>query len=686
MLEQLQKPPVAKTVPYEFEHGGKSFSDPYTWLQDKSDPEVIAYLEAENDYTRLQLSHTEALQEQLYQEMRGRLQEDDSTVPEPRGEYEYYSRLEAGRQYRLFCRKHRASGAEEELLIDENALAKGLAYCRVYVFEPSPDGNFLAYSVDTTGAWVFTLYIKDLRTGELAAGPVGETAWTAAWASDSRTLFYTRFDAAHRADRLFRLPVGDKSGQGTEVFHEPDEAFNLQIRRTRSGEYLFLTSESSAASEVRYLPAGLPLDEFRLIQTRRPWVRYYAAHHGERFLIWTDEEAENFKLMEAPAAAPQRANWREILPHRTDTLIESVAAFERYLVVYERRAGLQQVRISDPDGITNVRYLSYPDPAYMIKTAANPEYRTNRLRFHYSSLVTPESTVDAHLTGGEWEVKKRQEIPSGYDPSQYVSERLFAAAPDGAQVPISLVYRKGFERDGSRPLLLYGYGSYGHSIDPGFNPLRLSLLDRGFTYAIAHIRGGSELGRAWYENGRLMHKKNTFTDFIACAEHLIAQGYTSSERLAIMGRSAGGLLVSAAINMRPDLFKAVVAGVPFTNVITAMLDPDLPLTVIEYEQWGSPHDPQAFEYMLSYSPYENVEAKEYPQIFVKAGLNDLQVPYWDPAKWVAKLRAHKTGSNRLLLLTNMGAGHSGASGRYDHLREDAQEYAFLIDALEVEES
>jgi len=680
MLEEIRNAPRAKTVAYDFEHAGKTYQNPYAWLQNKEDPEVIAYLEAENAYARALLSHTEELQERLFQELRGRIQEDDSTVPERRGEYEYYARYEPGKQYRLFCRRALAPEAPEEIILDENALAEGRQYTRVFGFEPSPDNRYLAYSVDTTGALVFTLYVKDLQTGEIVAGPVPDTGWSIAWAGDSRTLFYTRFDASHRPDRLYRLKLG-LPGEGELVFQEPDDAFPIYIRRTRSGQYLLLTCESASTSEVYYLPAAAPEGEFHLFRPRKPWVRYYVEHHGQRFLIWTDEEAENFKLLEAPVESPGEENWKPLLPHRPDTLITSVQAFARHLVIFERRGGLQQIRISAPDGLSEVRYVTFPDPVYTFTPSENPEFGTDHLRIQYSSLVTPESTVDIHLDTLGWEVKKVQQIPSGYDPSQYTSERLFAPAPDGAMVPISLVYHKDTPLDGSSPLLLYGYGSYGSSQNPAFKSQRLSLLDRGFIFALAHIRGGSEMGRAWYENGRLMHKKNTFTDFIACAEYLISKGYTNPERLAIMGRSAGGLLVSAVINERPELFKAVVAGVPFTNVITAMLSPELPLTVIEYEQWGNPNDPQAFEYMLSYSPYENVRAQDYPHIFVRAGLNDLQVPYWDPAKWVAKLRATKTDSNRLLLITNMGAGHGGSSGRYDHLREEAEEFAFLIDTL-----
>lgn len=672
--------PTAKTVPHTFEKHGRTFSDPYAWLQDKSDPQVIAYLQAENDYAKEMLRHTEGLQEQLFQEMRGRIQEDDVSAPEQRGEYFYYQRMEAGKQYRIFCRKHGSLEAPEQVLLDENELAQGLEYCKVFVFLPSPDNNLLAYGVDSTGAWVFDLYVKDMRTGELLSGPIPMTAYSAGWASDSRTLFYTTFDDSHRAFKVFRHTVGS----GTEdalAYHEQDESFHLTVRRTRSGGYLLATAHSASTCEVRYLPADQPESAFRPIEPRQHWVEYYAEHHGDHFLIWSNEEAENFKLLKAPVEAPGKANWQEVLPHRPDTLIEDVLAFQDYLAVFERSGGLPQVRLSAPDGQSAVRYIAFPEPVYTAAPGGNPQFETHRLRLSYNSLVTPESAVDYHMDSGEWQVVKVQEIPSGYDPTQYESVRLHTPAPDGAMVPISLVYRKGFKLDGSHPLVLYGYGSYGFSSEPRFDTRRLSLLDRGFAWAIAHIRGGSELGRAWYENGRLMHKLNTFTDFIACGEYLAEQGYTSPERMAILGGSAGGLLVTAVANMRPDLFKAVVALVPFTNVITAMLSPDLPLTVIEWEQWGNPEDPKAFEYMLSYSPYENVGAKDYPHIFAKAGLNDLQVPYWDPAKWVAKMRAHKTGGSKLLFLTNMGAGHAGASGRYDFLKEYAEYYAFLIDTV-----
>jgi oligopeptidase B len=692
MTQNLLSPPVAKVVLHTYQHLDWTLTDDYAWLEDKADPEVIAYLEAENAYSRSALQHTEPLQERLYQEMRGRTPENDCTAPERRGDYFYYSRVCAGQQYRIFCREHASPDASEQILVDENALAEGKFYCRIQVLEPSPDHSLLAYSVDFSGAAIFDLYILDACSGALLDGPIPNTAYTAAWASDSRTLFYTVFDSAHRPHKLLRHTVGAPPGTDTLVHHEADDAFNVIVGRARSGAYVLLTLASQSTSEVRYLPADRPASDLQIIEPRQPWVEYYVEHHGDRFLIRTNVDgAENFKLMEAPVTAPGKEHWRTVIPHRPDTLIEGLAAFRNHLAVYERRDGLTQIRLSGPDGFSNVRYVAFPEPVYTVFTGTrfadiNHEFDTPILRFQYSSLVTPDSTIDYDMDRDQWQVVKQLEIPSGYDPAQYTSERLMASAPDGAQVPISLVYRKGPTRDSHAPLLLEGYGSYGYSNEPDFEVTRLSLLDRGFIYAIAHIRGGSELGRAWYEQGRLMHKKNTFSDFIACAEHLIVQGYTSSEHLAIMGASAGGLLMGAVVNERPELFRAVVARVPFTNVISAMLKPDLPLTVIEYEQWGNPNDPQTFAYMLSYSPYENVQAQAYPHILAKAGLNDLQVPYWDPAKWVARLRACKTDPNRLLLVTNMGAGHGGASGRYELLREVAQISAFLIDALGVKET
>jgi oligopeptidase B len=685
MVEHVLRAPVAKIVPHRFQHLGRMFVDNYAWLENRDDPDVVAYLEAENAFAREGLRHTESLQEHLFWEMRGRIQEDDVSAPQPRGEYFYYWRLQAGQQYRIFCRKRGSLDAPEEVLVDENALAEGHEYCRLQVFQPSPDHRLLAYSVDFTGAYIFDMYVKDLESGQLVAGPIPNTAWTAGWASDNRTLFYTEFDDSHRPYRLLRHRVGDEPGNEALVHEEPDESLHMRVRRTRSGDYLLLTLASQTISEVHFLPAGLPMGHFRVIHPRQHRVEYYVEHHGDRFLILTNDGAENFKVTEAPIASPSKEQWRVLLPEREDVLVEDLSAFRDHLVIYERRGGLRQIRISAPDGLSRVRYVDFPESVYSIGIAENPEFNTRALRFFYSSMVTPMQTVDYDTRTGAWEVKKQQEIPSGYEPSDYVTSRSCAQSPDGTQVPVSLVHRKGLRLDGKNPLLLEGYGAYGTTSEPEFDSRMVSLLERGFVYAIAHIRGGSEMGRAWYEQGRLLNKRNGFDDFIACAERLVGLGYTSPDGMAILGESAGGLVVTAAACQRPDLFKAVVAVVPFTNVISAMLKPALPLTVIEYEQWGHPDDPLAFEYMLSYSPYDNIAAKPFPHMLVKAGLNDLQVPYWDPAKWVAKLRAHKTDKNRLLLVTNMEAGHGGSSGRYEHLREDAQVFAFLIDTLGVRE-
>lgn len=679
MEEPKIKAPVAKTTEHTFEQHGRTFSDPYAWLQNKDDPQVIEYLVAENEYAQASLAHNKDLEEKLFVEMRGRIPEDDMSAPERRGDNYYYTRNVAGKQYGIFCRKSDSVDASEEILLDENILAEGKSYCKVFLFEPSPDQNLLAYGVDTTGARIYDLYIKDLRNGQIISGPIQNVGWSIAWASDNQTLFYTVFDSAHRPYKLFRHRLGTRND--VEIYHEADDAFPIYIRRSRSGDFIFLTSASATTTEVRFLRASEPQSDFAIVQPRQHWMEYYLEHHGDRFLVRTNDQAENYKVMEAPVSSPGKENWRELIPHRADTFVEEVDTFENHLVINERTNGLAQIRISAPDGLSNSYYVQFPEPVYTVRTGANPEFNTSDFRFFYSSMITPESTIDYEMNTKTWRVKKRQEIPSGYDQELYTTERLFSTAPDGTKVPVSLAYRKGLKLDGNNPLVLYGYGSYGFSSDANFDAKRFSLIDRGFIFAIAHVRGGSDLGRRWYEDGRLMNKKNTFNDFIACAEHLIKLGYTQSNKLAIMGASAGGLLVSAVTNMRPDLFKAVVALVPFTNVIVGMLMPDLPLTVIEWEQWGNPSDPTAFDYMLSYSPYENVAARAYPNVYAKAGLNDLQVPYWDPAKWVARLRANKTDQNTLIFVTNMGAGHGGASGRYDYLREVAQYYAFLIDKL-----
>ncbi len=685
MSQTLPTPPIAKRVPFVREHLGHTIVDDYAWLQDPSDPEVIAYLEAENAYARSAMQHTLPLQQQLYDDMRARVAEVDASAPQQHGDYDYYVRYEAGKQYRLFCRKRRTPDAPEELLLDENVLAEGLAYCSVEFFEISPDQNLLAYGVDITGARVTELYVKDLRTGETLVGPIPNVDMEAAWANDNRSLFYATFDNTHRADKLWRLSLGGPPSSDTLVYHETDEAYEISVRRSCSGAYILLNIRSHIGFEVRFVSADTPQDEFRVVEPRTRWLEYDVEHHGDQFIIRTNADgAENFKLVTASPSQPGREHWRELLPHRPDTLIESHYLFKDYLVLFERSGGLQQIRISAPDAVSNAYHIAFPESVYGIEPddgQPGAPFYSSVLRFRYSSLATPVTTVDYDMANRTWTVAKQQQIPCGHDPSRYILERLYATAPDGTRVPMSVIYRADLRNPNGNPTLLEAYGSYGASSDPVYYNEVYALLDRGFVYAIGHIRGGSELGRSWYEQGRLLNKKNTFTDFIACAELLVEQGYTTPKQLGIIGLSAGGLLMSAVANMRPDLFGAIVAKVPYTNVISAMLMPELPLTVIEYAQWGNPYDQTEFDYMCSYSPYDLIEAKEYPPILATGGLNDLQVPYWDPAKWVARLRATKTDQNPVYLLTNMEAGHSGYVGRFDHLREQAEIYAFLIDSL-----
>ncbi len=674
------EPPVARVVSRVVTLHGDIRSDEYHWLRNREDPEVLAHLEAENRYTDDVMRHTEPLQELLYQELRGRIKEADLSVPVRLDQWLYYSRTEAGAQYPIFCRRLDRADAREEILLDQNRLAADHAYFRMGAFEVSPDHRLLAYSVDSTGAESFTIFVKDLATGELLAETIERTSPTAAWANDSRTLFYIVLDEARRPSRLFRHVLGMNPVEDALVHFEPDESFFLDINRTRSRAYLVLDLSSHSTSEVRYVSADRPGDAFLTVEPRRSGVEYGITHHGDRFYIVTNDRAPNFRLVSAPVSDPGRANWSEVLPYRPQVKVDAAEAFSDHLVVWERQDGLRQLRVLElASGAEHL--VTFPEPVYTVRTHENLEFETAIFRFSYTSLVTPNSVVAYGLAARTWTVLKQTEVLGGYDPSCYRSERLFALAADGVRVPVSLVYRLPHERDGRRPLLLQGYGSYGYSFDPAFSSNLLSLIDRGFVVAIAHVRGGEEMGRSWYENGKLLHKRNTFTDFIAAAEHLVAEGYTSADRLAITGGSAGGLLMGAVTNLRPDLFQAVVAEVPFVDVVNTMLDATLPLTVIEYDEWGNPNEAEFYHSIRGYSPYENIAATDYPNILVTAGLNDPRVAYWEPAKWTARLRARKTDGNRLILRTNMGAGHGGASGRYDYLREVAFKYAFLLDVI-----
>jgi oligopeptidase B len=679
------RPPVARVVPRADTTLGDVRVDNYFWLRDdkRQDTAVINYLEAENRYTQAMMRHTEALQERLFQEMRGRIKETDLSVPERIGEYYYYSRTEAGKQYPIYARKRGSLTAPEEVMLDLNQMAEGTRYFSLGASQVSPDGRLLAFATDTTGAERYTLMVKDLSTGRILPDRVARVNGNVEWAADNRTLFYAVGDAANRSYRVMRHVLGADAATDAVIAEEPDDLFSIYVGKTKDRKFLLIRTGSFDVSEIRYLPADQPMGTFRVIRPKTPNVLYGVEHHGDRFLITTNEGAPNFKLMSAPDTDPRRENWRELVPASDSVLLDGIDVFRDYLVLYQRQNALRKIRVL-PFAGGQPYEVDFPEAIYTFRGAANPEFDSRVLRFTYTSLVTPSAVYDFDMATRTRELKKATEVP-GYDPQLYATERTWARAPDGTLVPVSLVYKKPLARDGSRPLLLYAYGSYGFSTDPAFSSGIVSLLDRGVVYAIAHIRGGQEMGRHWYDQGKLLNKKNTFTDFIAVAEHLVAQRYTRSDRLAIRGGSAGGLLMGAVINMRPELFKAVVADVPFVDVINTMLDASIPLTTGEWLQWGDPRKAEFYGYMKSYSPYDNVRATNYPAMLVTAGLNDPRVAYWEPAKWVALLRATKTDSNPLLLRTNMGAGHSGASGRYDAIRENAVRYAFILDQLGIKQ-
>jgi len=671
-------PPIAKVVPKDITVHEDTRVDPYFWLRDRKDPDTIAYLEAENQYTSAQMKDTEGLQQKLYGEMLGRIKQTDLSVPLKHDDYFYYTRSEEGRQYAIQCRKHGTPEAPEEILLDGNVLAEGRKYFRVGNFSVSPNHRLLAYSVDFEGDEAYTIRVKDLVTGELLADQIANTYYSLEWANDNATFFYTVLDSALRPHKIFRHTLG--VAEDPLVYHETDERFTVALAKTRSRAYIFIDINSPVTSEVRYLSTDQPNAEFRVLLPRVHEIEYDVTHHGDSFFIRINDTAKTFRVVEATIQDPSKANWSEVIPGREGITVESVTAFEDYLVTEQRDRGLVQIHIrSFRTGGEHA--IDFGEPVYSARVGANAEYRTRLLRFNYTSLVTPASVFDYDMETRERQLMKRQDVLGGYDPALYQSERIYATAPDSVQVPISLVYKKGFLRDGSAPMLLYGYGSYGISIDATFASDRLSLLDRGFVFAIAHIRGGGDMGKPWHEDGRMLKKKNTFTDFIACAERLTAEKYSSADQLAIMGGSAGGLLMGAVINMRPDLFAAVVAMVPFVDSLNTALDASLPLTVGEYEEFGNPNIKEFYDYMKSYAPYENVAAQAYPAILITAGLNDPRVSYWEAAKWAAKLRACKTDDHLLLLKTNLGSGHFGPSGRYEHLRETALHYAFILHVL-----
>lgn len=680
-VAQSPVPPVARLVPRADTTLGDVRIDNYYWIRDdaRKNPDVIAYLDAENVYTEAVMKPLGGLEQKLYEEMKGRIRETDLSVPERVGDYYYYTRTEAGKQYPILARKKGSLSAVEEVMLDENVTAGNAKYFRVGTSRVSPNDRLLAFTVDTTGNERYTLMVKDLTTGQLLPDRMPMVNYSLEWAGDNRTLFYGMGDAANRSYRILRHLLGGNIPDAV-IAEEPDELFGLSLQKTKDRKFILIADGSFSSDEYRYLPVTEPIGTFRVIQPKTKDLEYSVEHHGSRFLIVTNDGAVNFKLVEAPDNAPGRENWKTIVPARDSALLDGIDVFQDYLVLYERQNALRTMRVMS--FVTGKTYsVDFPEPVYTFRGATNPEYDSKVMRFTYTSLTTPASVYDFDMTNRTRQLLKKTEVLGGYDPSLYATERTWARATDGTLVPVSLVYRKPLVKNATRPMLLYAYGSYGSSTDPSFSSNNLSLLDRGFVYAIAHIRGGQEMGRYWYDQGKLLNKKNTFTDFIAVAEHLIQQGYTSKDKLVIRGGSAGGLLMGAVVNMRPDLFKAVVADVPFVDVVNTMMDASIPLTTGEWIQWGDPHKAEYYGYMKSYSPYDNVEHKAYPNMLVTAGLNDPRVGYWEPAKWVAKLRANKTDGNLLLLRTNMGAGHGGASGRYDALREQAIRFAFILNAL-----
>jgi oligopeptidase B len=676
------KPPVAKTVPVTTEVHGERRVDEYHWLREKENPDVRAYLEAENAYTDAEMKPTEGFQQALYAEMLGRIQETDENVPYRRGEFYYYSRTEQGKQYPIYCRRKGSLAAEEEVTLDLNRLAEGRAFMSLGAYQVSDDGARLAYATDDTGFRQYTLFVKDLRTGALVE-KIAEKVGSVAWAADDRTLFYTvEEDSTKRQYRLYRHRLGE--GAHDLVLEEADPAFNVDVYRTRSRQYLVLGASSLTTSEALFLPAAEPGGEWRLVAPRVHEQEYDLEHHGDVFFVRANDRGRNFRLVKAPVASPGRESWTEVVPHRPEVMLEGVDCFRDHLVRFEREGGLPQVSVTDlRTGATH--RIAFPEAAYTVSPEANREFDTRIFRYGYQSLVTPPSVFDYDMETRTATLLKEQPVLGGYDRTQYETERVLATAPDGVRVPVSIVYRRGLVKDGAAPLFLYAYGSYGFPLPITFSSNRVSLLDRGVVFALAHVRGGGEMGKAWHDDGRLARKRNTFTDFIAAAELLLAERYGSRDRLVVEGGSAGGLLMGAVTNMRPDLWKAVVSKVPFVDVINSMLDETLPLTVGEFEEWGNPKEKAAYDTMRSYCPYTNLERKAYPAILVKTSFNDSQVMYWEPAKYVAKLRALKTDANPLLLKTNLDAGHGGASGRYDYLREVAFDYAFVLGQVGLHE-
>ncbi len=677
--------PIAAKKPVILEKHGDRRTDDYFWLSDRDNPEVIDYLNRENAYYQAMTAHTQSFQQHLFEEMKARIKEDDESVPYFYNGYYYITRFETGKDYPIYSRKKGTLDAAEEILFDCNELARGHDYFQLGGLSISPDNRLASFGTDLVGRRIYTIGIKNLVTGEILSDRIENVTGGSVWANDNQTIFYTRKDMVTlRPDKVYRHKIGQEVALDPLVYEETDDTFDVSISKEKSRKYIVIGSSSTMTTEFRILSADDPEGEFRIFQKRVRGLEYHMAHFGNHFYIVTNKDrATNFKLMKTPEAATGMENWTDIIPHRNDVLLEDIEIFRNFLVVEERSNGLNKILIRPWDG-SDEYYLPFESETYTAFTTSNVDFDTDILRYSYQSLATPSSVIDFNMKTRVKDVKKEQQVLGGtFDKNNYTEERIWAPAADGTKIPVSMVYRKSLQKDGTNPMLLYAYGSYGASMDPYFSSTRLTLLDRGFIFAIAHIRGGEELGRAWYENGKLLKKRNTFTDFIDCSKYVIAQNYTSPQHLYAEGGSAGGLLMGAVVNIAPELYHGVIAQVPFVDVVTTMLDDSIPLTTGEYDEWGNPNDEEYYRYMKSYSPYDNVRAQDYPNMYVSTGLHDSQVQYWEPAKWVAKLRALKTDGNLLFLDTNMKAGHGGASGRFEALREVAKEFSFLLDLEKI---
>lgn len=679
--------PIATKKPHQLEKHGDIRIDDYYWMNERENPEVIAYLEAENDYYQKSTAHTQKFQEDLFEEMKARIKEDDSSVPYLYNGYYYITRFEKNKDYPIYTRKKGSLGADEEILFDCNEMAKGNAYFNLRGINISDDNKWAAFAIDTVSRREYVIQIKDLVSGEILPDKIEKTTGTSTWAADNKTLFYSRQDTETlRPEKIYRHIKGTDAQSDQMIYHEKDETFRTFVYRSKSKKYIIIGSGSTMTNEYQILKSDNPEGDFKIFQTRERGLEYSISHFGDSFYMVTNKDgATNFKLMKTHEEQTSKENWQEVIPHRKDVLLEGIDIFKNFLVISERSNGLTQINIHPWNAPENSYYLPFPNETYTAFTTTNVDFDTNQLRFAFQSMATPASVMEINMDTKTQIVLKEQEVLGDFNKDNYEEVRLWATAQDGTKIPISVVYRKGLKKNGKNPLLLYAYGSYGASMDPYFSSTRLSLLDRGFVYAIAHIRGGEELGRKWYENGKLLKKKNTFTDFIDCSRFLIEEKYTSPEHLYAEGGSAGGLLMGAVINMAPELYNGVIAQVPFVDVVTTMLDDSIPLTTGEYDEWGNPNEKTYYDYIKSYSPYDNVMPQDYPNLYISTGFHDSQVQYWEPAKWIAKIRALRTNNNQLFLDTNMDAGHGGASGRFESLKELAKEFAFLFDLEAIKE-